>query len=118
MFSNGTYDKLKWVAQYLLPALGTLVYGICTIWGLPYGEEIVGSIVILDTFLGGLLGISSLHYNGDGTMIVDTSNPEKDIYRMELNDPLETITDKDKVIFKVKTPKHMTNVEYPYGGNE
>ena len=35
--SNKTYDILKWVAQYLLPALATLYFAVAKIWGLPYG---------------------------------------------------------------------------------
>ena len=58
--SNKTYDTLKWTAQYLLPALGTLYFSVSQIWGLPYGEEIVGTIAAVDTFLGVLLGLSSL----------------------------------------------------------
>ena len=57
--SNKTYDTLKWTAQYLLPALGTLYFSVSQIWGLPYGEEIVGTITAVDTFLGVLLGLSS-----------------------------------------------------------
>lgn len=60
--SNKTYDILKWIAQYLLPALGTLYFTLAGIWGFPYGEEIVGSITAVDTFLGIILGISSLNY--------------------------------------------------------
>ena len=60
--SNKTYDALKWVAQYLLPALGTLYFALSGIWGLPYGEEIVGTITAVDTFLGVLLGLSSAQY--------------------------------------------------------
>lgn len=61
--SNKTYDILKWVAQYLLPALATLHFAVAKIWGLPYGEEIVGTITAVDTFLGVLLGISTANYN-------------------------------------------------------
>ena len=61
--SNKTYDILKWVAQYLLPALATLYFAFAKIWGLPYGEEIVGTITAVDTFLGVLLGISTANYN-------------------------------------------------------
>ena len=56
------YDVLKWIAQYLLPALGTLYFALASIWGLPFGEQIVGTIVAIDTFLGVLLGISSNTY--------------------------------------------------------
>lgn len=60
--SNKLYDILKWIALILLPALGTLYFALSGIWGLPYGEEIVGTITAIDTFLGALLGISSINY--------------------------------------------------------
>ena len=61
--SDKTYDKLKWVAMYLLPAAGTLYFALAGIWGLPYGEQIVGTVTALDTFLGVILGISTANYN-------------------------------------------------------
>ncbi len=60
---NETYDVLKWIAQILLPAIATLYYGVANIWGLPYSEQIVGTITVIDTFLGVLLGISTNTYN-------------------------------------------------------
>lgn len=62
MMSNKTYDVLKWIAQILLPALGTLYFALASIWGFPYGEEIVGTITAVDTFLGVLLGLSTSVY--------------------------------------------------------
>lgn len=61
--SDKVYDILKYVAQYFLPALGTLYFALAGIWGLPYGEQIVGTITAVDTFLGVLLGISTVSYN-------------------------------------------------------
>ena len=63
MMSNKTYDILKWIAQLLLPALGTLYFALASIWGFLYGEQIVGTITALDTFLGVILGISTAQYN-------------------------------------------------------
>lgn len=63
--SNKVYDVLKWIAVYVLPALGTLYFALAGIWGLPYGEQVVGTIVAADTFLGVVLGISSAQYNKD-----------------------------------------------------
>ncbi|MBF0961130.1 MAG: phage holin [Alloprevotella tannerae] len=60
--SNKTYDVLKWIAQYLLPAAGTLYFAVAGIWGLPYGEQIVGTITAIDTFLGVILGVSASTY--------------------------------------------------------
>lgn len=60
--SNKAYDILKWIAQILLPAVGTLYFALAGIWGLPYGEQVVGTITAVDTFLGVVLGISSSQY--------------------------------------------------------
>lgn len=60
--TNKTYDRLKWIAQYLLPALGTLYFTVSGIWGLPYGEQVVGTITAVDTFLGVVLGVSAAGY--------------------------------------------------------
>lgn len=61
--SNKIYDVLKWIAQLLLPAIGTLYFALAGIWGFPFGEEIVGTITAIDTFLGVILGISTMNYN-------------------------------------------------------
>jgi uncharacterized membrane protein YuzA (DUF378 family) len=63
ILSDKAYDILKWVALVLLPALGALYFGLAGIWGFPYGEQIVGTITVLDTFLGVILGISTIQYN-------------------------------------------------------
>ena len=63
MLSNKAYDTLKWIAMSLLPALGTLYFALAGIWSFPYGEEVVGTITAVDTFLGVLLGISTAQYN-------------------------------------------------------
>ena len=61
--SNKTYNVLKWIAMVVLPAVATLYFALAGIWGFPYGEEIVGTITAVDTFLGVLLGISSAQYH-------------------------------------------------------
>lgn len=61
--SNKVYDILKKIAMYWLPGLGTLYFTLAGIWGLPYGEQIVGTITAVDTFLGVILGISTAQYN-------------------------------------------------------
>lgn len=63
ILSNKLYDILKWVAQIVLPAMAALYFGLSRIWNWPYGEEIVGTITVVDAFLGALLGISTANYN-------------------------------------------------------
>lgn len=60
--SNSTYDILRYIAVIVLPALGTLYFTLSAIWGLPYGEQVVGTITALDTFLGALLELSKANY--------------------------------------------------------
>lgn len=66
MLNDKTYSLLKWVALILLPALGTLYFALASIWGLPFGEQIVGTITAIDTFLGAILGISANNYKKNG----------------------------------------------------
>lgn len=62
MLTNRAYDILKEVALIILPALGTLYFALAGIWGLPYGEQIVGTITAVDAFLGAILKLSSIQY--------------------------------------------------------
>ena len=71
--SNTTYDRLKFIAQVVLPALGTLYAALAGIWGLPYAEQIVGTIVAVDTFLGVVLKISTYQY----TKSLEAQNEEE-----------------------------------------
>lgn len=62
MMSNKVYDVLKYIAQIVLPALATLYFALAQIWGLPFGEQIVGTITAIDAFLGAILRISTIQY--------------------------------------------------------
>ena len=75
-FNNNQYDILKKIALYFLPALATLVLAVFTLWNLPFGEQIAGTITALDTFLGAVLGISSANYwkNAD---LVEVHDPKE-----------------------------------------
>lgn len=65
--SNNVYDVLKWIAMVVLPALATLYFALAGIWGFPYGEQIVGTITAIDTFIGVVLGISNAQYKKSST---------------------------------------------------
>ena len=73
--SNKVYDVLKFIAQILLPALGTLYFALAKIWGFPYAAEIVGTISAVDAFLGALLGISTAKYNAE-VQAAETQPPD------------------------------------------
>lgn len=73
---DSTYQFMKWVAQIVLPALGTFYFAVASIWGLPYAEQIVGTITAVDTLLGALLGISSANHNKEQSEEDDGSNTD------------------------------------------
>jgi hypothetical protein len=63
MLTNKLYDLLKYVAQFVLPAVATLYFGLAKIWNLPYPEQVIGTILAFDVFLGAILGITTAAYN-------------------------------------------------------
>lgn len=77
------YEYLKWATLVLLPALSTLYVTLAGIWGtshFPHPGEVSQTSVALVLFLGILLGVSKLNYQGsderfDGTAFVDRMDP-------------------------------------------
>lgn len=62
------YDLLLMIAQYIIPAVGTFFGALVTIWNIPYGEQILASLMALDTALGVLLGVSLKNWRADKTI--------------------------------------------------
>lgn len=63
MIPSKVYDVLKWVCIIVLPAIATLWFTLGKIWGFPYLAEIEATIIAIDTFLGAILGVSTIQYN-------------------------------------------------------
>lgn len=61
IISNKAYDILKFIALLILP-ISELISALASIWGLPYGEQIVASISAVALFLNALLKVSSDNY--------------------------------------------------------
>ena len=60
---NKTYDKLKFIAQVILPLVATFYVTLAELWGLPFPTEISGTIMAVDTLLGSILIKLSSDYN-------------------------------------------------------
>lgn len=63
MLNNKVYDVLKWVTLILLPATATLIGAIGGYVDWALTDLVVYIIVSVTTFLGTILGISTLQYN-------------------------------------------------------
>jgi hypothetical protein len=101
------YDVLKWIVVIVLPALASLYFALGQLWGLPKPTEVVGTITIITTFLGTILGISTVSYNRsgggyDGVISIATQG-EKKIYSLELNGSPEDLDQQAEAKFKISS---------------
>lgn len=106
MLSDKNYEFTKRLVQIILPAVSALYFGLASIWGLPAPDKVTGTIAVVTTFLGVILGISSSQYNKsgaafDGAMVV-TPGEEKTLFSLELKDEPEDLVDKNSIRFKVR----------------
>lgn len=106
LINDKVYNIIKWFVVYFLPALGTLYFSISQLWGIPHADQVLGTITSVTIFLSMVMGLSSSSFkkNGlgtDGVMLVDTSNPDKDVYLLQLNNEATNLAEKDIISFKV-----------------
>jgi len=102
--NDKTYDLLKYLAQIVLPGVGALYFSLAGIWGLPEPDKVVGTITVIDVFLGLLLKRSSDVYNAsdekfDGSIVVD----DAEVVSVELKDETGVLDNKDEIVLKVDT---------------
>lgn len=103
---NKLYDMLVFVAQILLPAIGSLYFTLAGLWSLPNAEEVVGTVVVVDTFLGTLLGLNKLAYNASeskygGVIDVTTTEDNVKTFALVVNSDLNLLDTKSEVLFKI-----------------
>lgn len=106
IINDKVYNIIKWFVVYFLPALGTLFFSISQLWGIPHADQVLGTITSVTIFLSMIMGLSSSSYKKagtdmDGTMLIDRSNPEKDVYLLQLKDEAIDLSNKDVIKFKV-----------------
>lgn len=108
MLSDGMYNLIKKLVQVILPAFGALYFGLAGIWGLPYADKVTGTIVVLTTFLGVCLGISTAQYNAsgkafDGQMVVHTNQETglPKVARLAFDGEAKDLEGKESITFKV-----------------
>lgn len=70
IFSDKVYSALSWLAQIALPAVATLYFSLASFWHLPSPDQVVSTIMVIDTFLGMLLQFSSSQFYKSFNFIV------------------------------------------------
>lgn len=113
ILSNKVYEVMKWFVTVVLPAVGSAYFALGNIWDFPSVENVVGSLAVLATFLGTVLGISTMNYRSgpgapDGTFdVVEDPGGMRTVHLNLHEDPETILTTKDKITFTV----HKTEVE-------
>lgn len=105
MITGKLYDWLKWIAQILLPLLGTLYFAFSGSLDLPKVDVVIGVIIALDLFLGIVLWISHFAYImqiGQGDLLVEEDATGAMGMRLALDQTPEELASKKEVRFKVK----------------
>lgn len=69
---------IKYMVQMVLPVFCALYFALASIWGLSYKEEILGTISVIDTFLGALLYAGYFQYCHCGAKMEEAENDKID----------------------------------------
>jgi len=100
------YNFIKKLVQIVLPAFSVLYLGLSELWGFPAAEKVVGSVALLTTFLGVLIGITGARYASSdagtsGEFVVTEDGGGASGYRLVLNADPEQLANQEKITFKV-----------------
>ena len=104
--SDRMYSFLRFLAVILLPALGSAYFALAGIWGLPNAEEVVGTIMVVDTLLGVLVRTARKSYESDDARfdgeIEVAPDPENGLTNLNVSLNPEAIAGKDEILVKIK----------------
>jgi len=124
LFSGPVYDKLKFIAQVVLPAVATFYITVGNLWHWPEPEKVSGTIMAFDFLLGVILGISSNQFKAidraqkvieqnttAATIITDSVDPDTGIPNigLKITQPLEEVLKSNTIRVKVDNqlpPEH------------
>ena len=108
--NDKVYDALKRLAQLGLPAFGALYFGLSQIWGFPHGEEVVGTLALLATFLGALIQLSSSVYSAGqsvanpvvGDIVYSTTDEGRPAFVFEFEEDPADLMNKQSATFTIR----------------
>ena len=106
LVSDKVYDVSKNLVQVIIPAFSSLYFGLASIWDFPNVEQVVGTLAVIATFIGAMVGVSSRVYQAsgqayDGKLVVYTPEEGKTLYSLELDLTPEEIEEQSSISFKV-----------------
>ena len=105
ILNDKLYNVLKWLVLVAIPATSAAYFGLAPYWGWPSAEQVTGTLAVLATFLGTLIGISNASYyksdaNNSGVLNVKEDEDGTGLYLDLKQDPSDLVGKKN-VTFKV-----------------
>lgn len=105
--SPKAYNAVRWLVELALPATASLYYGLSNTWGLPGGDSVVGTIALVTTFLGVIVGLNRRRYNAvspaaAGTMVVKVDTDGMPTVGLELEKTPEELAGLQSIRFDVR----------------
>jgi hypothetical protein len=106
LLSGRSYRALTWLVLILFPLFGLVYFILSEALDFPEYDEIVALFAGVDLVCGIALKIAKTSYHKslakyDGVMIIDDSDDETKVYRMEMHSAVEDLDKKEFVVFKV-----------------
>ena len=108
LFSDKLYQVLKRLVQVYIPAISAFYFGLSEIWNLGYGVQVTGTLALVASVLGLMLGISSKTYEKNGPVIdgefslTPNENGALDFGLKSVD--IDALENKDVVVFRIHRP--------------
>ncbi len=111
MLTDTSYNLGKRLVQVILPMFASLYF----VFELPSAEQVVGVTVVIITFLGVYLSISSERYKEsgaayDGTLVINTNEDGRKLFSLELDKDPDEIEQKGSISFKLSSSQSTLEV--------
>lgn len=105
--SDKAYENARWLVQIALPAFGAFYFGLSQVWGIPGGEQVVGTAALIATFLGVVVGVNRRRYQavtptGVGQLVVTSDDEGVPNLRLVLDAAPEDLQNLDSVRFDIQ----------------
>jgi hypothetical protein len=106
LLSDRSYRALTWLVLILFPLFGLVYFILSETLHFHEYDEIVALFAGVDLVCGVVLQIARTSYHKslakyDGVMVIDDSDDDTKVYRMEMHSDPDDLDKKDFVVFKV-----------------
>lgn len=109
LLNDKLYFVLNSLALVIFPAVGTLYFALAQIWGLPGAQEVIGTLVAVDTFLGVVVKVGQTSYKNsenrfDGAINIEHKDDGGKTFQLDVSAHPMVLAQKPEITLKVNKP--------------